>query len=140
MSARPPLSQFSVRQVLIVAALVLVSSFGVGLARLAWTAHALHDIEVEETGRVQALQGQMADTEKQIALAKTDDYVRTWARETAKLTLAGEVPIILVVPPAAPAPAAAAGPMGAQPAPPPPSQDDGVPRWKAMLDGFLSGQ
>ncbi|MFN8483906.1 MAG: hypothetical protein U0768_12780 [Anaerolineae bacterium] len=137
MSARPPLSQFSVRQVLIVAALVLVSSFGVGLARLAWTAHALHDIEVEEAGRVQALQTQTADVEKQIALAKTDDYVRTWARETAKLTLAGEVPIVLVVPPA---PAAAAPPTAAQPAPPPPPQDDAVPRWKAMLDGFLSGQ
>ena len=45
----------------------------VGLARLAWTAHALHDIEVEEAGRVQALQAQTADVEKQIALAKTDE-------------------------------------------------------------------
>ena len=135
MSARPPLSQFSMRQVLIVAALVLVSSFGVGLARLAWTAHALHDIETEEAGRVQSLKVQMGDVEKQMAMAKTDDYVRTWARETAKLTLAGEVPIVLVVPPAAtPAPASAA-----QAAPPPP-QDEGVPRWKAMLDGFFRGQ
>ncbi|MFN8473321.1 MAG: hypothetical protein U0822_14120 [Anaerolineae bacterium] len=138
MSARQPLSQFSVRQVLLVAALVLVSSFGVGLARLAWTARALHDIEVEEAGRVQALQAQTADVEKQIALAKTDDYVRTWARETAKLTLAGEVPIILVVPPAQAA--AAPPPPAAQPALPAAPQEDGVPRWKAMLDGFLGGQ
>ncbi len=137
MSARQPLSQFSMRQVLIVAALVLVSSFGVGLAKLAWTAHALHDIETEEAARVQSLQTQMGDVEKQIALAKTDDYVRTWARETAKLTLAGEVPIILVVPSA---PAAAAPASVAQPAVSPPSQDDGVPRWKAMLDGFFAGQ
>ncbi len=134
MSAHPPLSQFSMRQVLIVAALVLVSSFGVGLAKLAWTAHALHDIETEEAGRVQSLKGQMGDVEKQIATAKTDDYVRNWARETAKLTLAGEVPIVLVVPPApAPPPVAAAQPA------PPPQQDDGVPRWKALLDGFFSG-
>ena len=45
MAGRRPSSSFTVVQALIVAAIVLVSSFGVGVARLLWTEHNLRALE-----------------------------------------------------------------------------------------------
>ena len=79
----------SARQAVIVAILVILSSFGVGVARLAWTDLSLRALAAEEQGRVDGLKQEISLTEKSIARAKTDEYVKEWARQVAKQSLAG---------------------------------------------------
>lgn len=134
MAGRLPSSSFTLVQALIVAAVVLVSSFGVGLARLLWTEHNLQALAAAEQARIDQLTQTIAGLEKDVARAKTDDYVRDWARETGKLIQPGEVPVVVVAPrsPAAAAPAAKAQPTPAPEAP--------APRWRVLLDQMFAPQ
>lgn len=134
----PKLSLFSSssRQALLVAAIVILSSFSVGLARLAWTDYGLRALEAEERARVEALQNAIKQLDQDIARAKTDDFVREWARTVAKQTLAGEVPVVLVVPPQAPPVAPIAAPA-AKPAPSTATPGEGMPRWRVLLERFF---
>ena len=125
----------SARQAVIVAILVILSSFGVGVARLAWTDLSLRALAAEEQGRVDGLKQEISLTEKSIARAKTDEYVKEWARQVAKQSLAGEVPVVLVGPAAA-APTTGRTATASHPAPAP----TGVPRWRVLLDQFFGGR
>ncbi|MCW5883290.1 MAG: hypothetical protein KIS91_20310 [Anaerolineae bacterium] len=134
MAGRRPSSSFTVVQALIVAAIVLVSSFGVGVARLLWTEHNLRALEAAEQSRVDALTQSIADLEKQIAYAKTDDYVRDWARTVGKLIQPGEVPVVVVAPRSQTVtttirPASPAAPV---------ARDAGEPRWRILLDRWFA--
>ncbi len=122
----------SARQAVVVAILVIVSSFGVGVVRLAWMDFNLRALAAEEQARVDGLKQEISQTEKDITRAKTDDYVKDWARQIAKQTMAGEIPVVLVAPSAGTTagPAAPSSAAPAAPAPPP----TGVPRWRVLLD------
>ena len=91
----------SARQAVVVAILVILSSFGVGVVRLAWMDLSLRALAAEEQARVDNLRQEISQTEKDVTRAKTDDYVKDWARQVAKQTLAGEIPVVLVAPSAA---------------------------------------
>ena len=134
MAGRRPSPSFTVVQALIVAAIVLVSSFGVGVARMVWTEHNLRLLEAAEQAHVDALTQSIADLEKQIAYAKTDDYLRDWARTVGKLIQPGEVPVVVV----APRRQTATAPL--RPAPPaaPVASDAGEPRWRLLLDRWFA--
>lgn len=120
-------SSFPPRQALLVAIIVILSSFGVGLARLAWTDYNLRVLEAAEQARVDALTQAIGNLDKQIALAKTDDYVRVWARQTAKLTQTGEVPVVLVLPDKV-------EPSASDDAPKARPSADEIPRWQMLLE------
>ncbi len=134
MAGRRPSPSFTVVQALIVAAIVLVSSFGVGVARMVWTEHNLRLLEAAEQAHVDALTQSIADLEKQIAYAKTDDYVRDWARTVGKLIQPGEVMVVVV----APQGQAATTPVRPAPATAPVAQDAGEPRWRILLDRWFA--
>lgn len=128
MSSRSSTS-LSARQILVVAAIVIVASFGVGLARMVWTGYSLRALAADESSRVQTLQVEIAALDRQIAAARTDDYVRTWARDVAKQTLAGEMPIVVVVPKEPSVPSAAPATVTAP--------ETSVPRWRDLLNRFF---
>ncbi|MCW5852062.1 MAG: hypothetical protein KIT87_18460 [Anaerolineae bacterium] len=126
----------SARQAVIVAILVILSSFGVGVVRLAWMDVSLRALASEEQAKVDSLKQAISQTDKDIARAKTDDYVKDWAREIAKQTRAGEIPVVLV---ASSSSAPAIGRAAPSPAAPPPTSA-GIPRWRALLDQLFGGR
>lgn len=138
MSGRRSPSSFTLIQALIVAAIVLVSSFGVGLARLVWTDYNLRALEADEQIRVDALVQAIAELDKEIAIARTDDFVGDWARRVRKQTLAGEIPVVVVAPQAPPQPAAPRSGVAKTTSPAPDAAADGVPRWQLFLNRFFA--
>lgn len=126
----------SARQALIVALLVILSSFGVGVVRLAWMDLSLRALASQEQAKVDSLKQEISQTDKDIARAKTDEYVKDWARQVAKQTRAGEIPVVLVAPGAASTSSSPAPSSSVAPAP----ASAGVPRWRVLLDQLFAGR
>ena len=126
----------SARQAGIVAILVILSSFGVGVVRLAWMDLSLRALASEEQARVDSLKQDISQTEKDIARAKTDDYVKDWARQVAKQTRAGEIPVVLVALSGTAPTIGPAAPPSSAPAP----TSAGLPRWRVLLDQLFAGR